>query len=174
VLLAGDAKKRGMIDRIAKAALRAVEPSSTPEENDPTDPTARAEGGAHPQQRKKTMNEEELRAQHPALYEAIVAKGEAQGIAKERKRVNAHLKLGDSSGATKVARDAIASGASVLDEDIHAEYLSAGMKKNASVSRQSESETAGAAVDGAAAPAVSKDLGDLVADALDAQRGKKS
>lgn len=120
------------------------------------------------------MTEEELLAQHPDLHAAVLAKGTLAGQATERKRVCAHLKLAKATGARDVAEAAIASGASTLDEDVHADYLSASIGKKETTARQEESDAAGAALGGAApAATVTKDLGDEVADRMDALRGKK-
>jgi ClpP class serine protease len=120
---------------------------------------------------KRKMTLEVLKAEHPELYAAIFAEGKEAGIVAERKRVQAHLKLATATGATAVAHAAIASGASVMDEEVHAEYLAAGMNRAAVGTRQAESDAAGAAVSAvaAAAPAVALDLGDQVVAALKAQ-----
>lgn len=120
------------------------------------------------------MNEEELLAQHPALHAAMLAKGIAQGQATERKRVCAHLKLAKATGARDVAEAAIASGASTMDEDVHAEYLAASLGKREVAARQADSDAAGAALgDAAQTPVATKDLGDEVADRIEAAMGKK-
>jgi ClpP class serine protease len=164
VLLAGEAKRRGMIDRIAKPALRAV--NADPELTD----NAPEPGGKADVQ----MDIETLKKDHPALYEAACAVGRDA----ERKRVLAHLKLGKNSGAMEVAENAIASGASTMDEDVHASYMSAAMNRADQTARQTDSNTAGKAVGGAATEtaAPAKDLGDQIVDRLEAARGttKKS
>lgn len=135
-------------------------------------PTPRASG-----QGKKTMTKEELKAQHPEVYASIyqdgVAAGEASGAEKatvaERKRVNAHLKMGETSGAMKVAIAAISSGASLFDEEVHAEYMTASMNRRDQDARQEDSDTANAATSGAkkvASTEGAKDRGDLVAAAM--------
>jgi ATP-dependent Clp protease protease subunit len=124
---------------------------------------------------KAKMNEETLKAQHPELYAAIVA----AAVAGERKRVCAHLKLAKSTGAVDVAHAAIASGASTLDEDVHADYMSAAISRRDQTNTQTDSSTADAALNGGngsggAAPAAvvttGPDLGDQVVALLD--RGK--
>lgn len=174
VMLAKDAKKRGMIDSLPKPvawASRSKNANSTAEL-----------GGAEPQ--GKRMNKEQLKAQHPEVYSAVheegrvagLAAGVAEGESKERKRVLAHLKLEEATGATKVARDAITSGASTMDEEIHAAYLAAGMTRNKVEARQADSDSAGAAVDGAkpaASVAASGDMGDQIADKLFGKKESK-
>lgn len=168
VLIAGEAKKRGMIDSIAQPAKAQRK-------------TADAAGSAQQPLRKNKMDEQELKAQHPDLYAAVLAKGKAEGkdeglkegSEKERKRVQAHLKLAETTGAVKVAHEAIASGKSTLDEDVHAEYLSAALKQRDISARDSDAEAAASATAGAGA-AVEKDLGDNIVALLDAGKDKVS
>lgn len=149
VLLADAALSRGMINSIAKPAR--VERSKG----------AAAVAAAPVQSRKTHMDEKELKAQHPELYAAVFAKGKDEGIeagksdgvTAERKRVAAHLKMAASSGAVKVAHDAIASGASCMDEDVFAEYQAAAMNRASQVARDDDAASASAAVAGAVAAA---------------------
>lgn len=194
VVLAKDAKKRKMINAIAVTAKRPDAQTATsaihesPEEQSPIAPPTQAQRktaaavGAAPQPRKKHMDEQELKAQHPELYAAVLAKGKAdgkeegvkEGEAKERKRVLAHLKMADTTGATKVAGEAIASGASVLDEEVHAEYVSAALKKAAVAERDNDAVAAATATAGAetAGNVAQKDLGDEIVARLDAGKNK--
>jgi ATP-dependent protease ClpP protease subunit len=71
------------------------------------------------------MTLEELKAQNPALYDAIFAQGVQSGIDKERARVNAHLLLGEKSGSLTVAAKHIKAGVSINDETALAEYHAA-------------------------------------------------
>jgi hypothetical protein len=180
-MLSKEAKKAGLIDAIATPAPRAdrkrAEAEAEPGTNEPT----AAPIAAQPKGPRK-MDLQTLKAQHPDVYAAAFAEGQAKGIedgttagtAAERKRVSAHLKMADSTGATKVAHDAIRSGASVLDEEIHAEYVSAGLNRNAQTDRQEETDAAGTALEGAAASGdESQDLGDQVAGLMAAKLGKK-
>jgi hypothetical protein len=115
--------------------------------------------------RKKSMTEAELLAQFPALHAALVA----QGVAAERKRACAHIKLAKATGAREVSDAAIASGASTMDEDVHADYMAAAIGKRETSARQEDSDKAGKILDGAAPVAEGgKDLGDLVADRIEA------
>jgi ClpP class serine protease len=200
-LLAEAAKSAGMIDKLAKPAKRGgakaaaddgvEEPSPAPEkvtsatdggvapqpEAKPSVPANQSPPSSAGQQKKgiRPMTEEELLAQHPALHAALIAKGALQGQAAERKRACAHLKLAKATGAREVAEAAIASGASTMDEDVHADYMAAAIGKRETAARQTDSDAAGEALDGAApaAAAGAKDLGDEVADRMDAQMGKK-
>jgi ClpP class serine protease len=155
VLLAGDAKKRKMIDKAPPAAARGARAEDNITPDAAGDPAQRstdspATGGVQPP-RKKPMTKEELKSQHPELYAALLEEGQATGVAQERKRVMAHLKLAAATGATKVAHDAIASGASTMDEEVHADYLAAGMNRRDSDARQDDSDKAGKALESAKA-----------------------
>jgi hypothetical protein len=136
----------------------------------------------------KKMDLQTLKTQHPDVYAAAFTEGKNKGFADgteegheagvkaERKRASAHLKMADTTGARDVCDKAIREGASVLDEDIHAEYMSAAMNRRDQGERQEESDAAGAAVDGTAAAAGTgegADLGDSVAAIMAASRGKK-
>ncbi len=172
VLLADEAKELGMIDAIAKP---------------PASPARNASADAEAPRREKIMNEDELKAQHPELFNAVLERGrragreagltegETAGVQTERKRVLAHLKLADATGAMNVARGAIESGASTTDEGVFAEYQAAAFKRSAVTTRQQETSEAAAAVTGATAPdAASGDLGDQVADLMAKRRGRKA
>ena len=123
------------------------------------------------------MTKEELKAQHPELYAAV----QAEGATTERKRCCAHIKMAKSTGATEVAYKAIESGASTLDEDVHADYMSAAINRGHQATRGTETAAAAAIVAGATPPAAAtgaagegegRDLGDEVADRVDAQLGR--
>jgi len=79
--------------------------------------------------RGKFMDTEELAkkliVENPALYDYILN----QGRGKERKRVNAHLALGEKTKAYKFMNECIANGASIMDEDVTAKYMVAGMNQ---------------------------------------------
>lgn len=84
-------------------------------------PSVKNEGG--------TMDPKELLAKHPDTYNEIQVLGEKAALEKERKRVNAHLKMGKESGDLELAVKFIQEGKSVQDDEVHAEYLAAAMKK---------------------------------------------
>lgn len=131
--------------------------------------------------RTTKMDEAAFKAAHPELYALVFSKGEAAGHAKgleagantEHKRACDHLKLAAiSPAAMKVAHAAIQSRATVVDS--HADYLALSLGAHETAARQADSDSAGAALDGAA-PAVAeggKDLGDQVADRIEALMGK--
>jgi len=81
------------------------------------------------------MDIKTLEKEHPEVYQAVVQ----VGVNQERKRVKAHVKMGKSHSALDVAFAAIESGASLSDEEVLADYLSAG--KNASDHAQRSAET---------------------------------
>lgn len=139
------AKAKGMIDSFPKmktaARMRAVD------ENVPT-----ATDGGAPQQESRMKNIEELRAQHPELYTAAVAKGAND----ERDRVVSHLTMGEASGDMTTAVAAIKDGSGMTGA-LQAAYMAAGMKRGAISARQSESDAAGAALGGAQAPVAKTD-----------------
>lgn len=172
VMLAAEAKSRGMIDKAPKA-LKGPKTSAVADVSAET-PTAApaATDGTRP------MNKDELKAKHPDLYAAILKEGhdaafeegQTAGVAKERKRACALLKMGDSTGATKVANDAIRAGSSVMDEDVHADFMTAAMNRKDQGDRQDDSDTAGdSAGSSASAAAAGKETKpSLVSRAADA------
>ena len=152
--VAGDAKKRGMIDSVAKPVLRAV--ATTAASAATKDHTNASANGGSGRNRKMDLNE--LRSQHPELYAEAVQ----VGVTQERDRVCAHLEMGEQSGDTKTAFGAIRDG-SQMTQTLTAKYLVAGMNRSDQATRQTESDAAGAAADGAEAPpAPTADLGDQV------------
>lgn len=64
-----------------------------------------------------------LQAQHPALYAQVLAEGHKQGVAAELDRAKFHAKMGEKTGATGVAFNAIAAGLAKDDGETMAEYL---------------------------------------------------
>ncbi len=206
-LLADEARAAGMIDKAAKVAKRGTQaaaeepteaPAPEPEASAPpvapppaTAPTAAqqppapsapqpkdasaASGGAAGTGKRK-MTKEELKAQHPELFAAV----QADGVTAERKRCCAHLKMAKSTGATDVAYKAIESGASTLDEDVHADYMSAAINRGHQATRGTETAGAAAIVAGATPPTTGAtgdgegpDLGDEVAARVAKQLGHK-
>lgn len=139
-MTAADAKIRGMIDKIATTAPRAV-PSS--------------------KGKTKMDQEQENRA--------ALAAATQSGVTQERDRVLAHLTLGESCGDMSIALEAIRSGAGMTLE-LNARYMSAGMNRSDRQKRQTESNAAESALAGvgAATPATATDLGDQVVASLKA------
>jgi ClpP class serine protease len=170
-LLAAEAKKRKMIDSYPKPASRAARGKNA---------TAVTDGGQDTVSENKEiipMNLETLKTQHPEVYAAAFAQGEAAGVtagaAQERDRVSAHLTMGEASGDMKTALAAIADG-SPMTAALQAKYLAAGMNRNAIAARESEGAAAAAVTEGAVVTTpAAKDLGDEVADRVCAQMGLK-
>lgn len=128
VVLAADAVALGMIDSV----LSQTE----------TQKTTAVHGGA---KKEFGMDLNKLKADHPAVYQAVVDEGIKQGVAKERDRVNAHLILGKGSGDMETAMAAIEDG-SDMTATIQAKYMAAGMNKNDMQNRaDDETETSDAA-----------------------------
>lgn len=107
MVIAENALKAGMIDSI---------------QSDDVNKTTASNGG---QKEGASMDLNQLKAEHPAVYQAAVA----EGAAKERDNVTAHLILGKQSGAMDVAIDAIEKGEG-MTATITAKYMAAGMNKN--------------------------------------------
>lgn len=178
VLLANDAKRRGMIDKVSRPALRAVAANSNDGAGDEAakEVATAAVGGAEDIQstEPKKMDLKTLQAQHPELFETVVQKG----VTQERDRVSAHLQMGEASGDMKTAVEAIRSGEG-MTQTMTAKYLSAGMNRAAVNARQADSDQAGAALNGAGAPpseggsstANASDPGDAVASVVERLTG---
>lgn len=165
--VARDAQRRGMIDTVRAPALRAVvSASTTPEAK--TETTAANPGGADKKENPmSTIDKKTLRLEHPELYETVVQ----EGVEKERKRVCAHLKLGQRLSAMEVATKAIESGASTMDEDIHGEYLAAGLNRNDREARQLETDEAAEKTKRAAAKPSGTDAEARIMDLVDRELG---
>lgn len=130
-VLAEDALKRGMIDSIAPTRLESVKNTKS---------TTASSGNSEVQ----NMDIQELKAKHPALYQAAVDDGKKIGATEERDRVGAHLQLGTSSGDMKTALAAIEDG-SGMTATLTAKYLSAGMNRQDVSNRQDDDKGAAGA-----------------------------
>jgi ClpP class serine protease len=157
-LLAGEAKKRNMIDATPRPIKRAPYLQQTASADD---------GGES--KKENHMDLETLKASHPAVYAAAVEAGKTEGAASERKRVNAHFKMAESAGDPKLALPFIASGVSVSDEEAFAAYSSAAMNRNAQGARQADADQAAVVTkDAKTATTEAGDLEDRTAAALKA------
>lgn len=174
-LLAAEAKRRGMIDKV-QSQLRAVprQAAASAEDAHPqpevvAEEHTDAEAGPANTEIDMAMDLKTLRAQHPELCAELVREGTMQ----ERDRVVAHLTMGEASGDMKTALAAVTDG-SAMTQVLQAQYMAAGMNRNDRRVRQQESDQAGAVVDGAqpTATAEKPDLGDQVAAMMLAERGK--
>jgi ClpP class serine protease len=180
VVLAGEAQELGMVDRIARPALRPVEVSDGPsEEEDPIDATR-----AKPQE-SVNMTEDEFKKAHPELHKTMIA----NAVAGERDRVVAHLIAGEMSGDMKTAATCIRDG-SAMTMTLQTQYMMAATNRSERYARQGDSDAAGSVVDGgkpqtpgspapAAAAAVPQaaaetvDMGDAIVAELDKGRKPK-
>lgn len=177
VLLAEEAKARGMVDKIPapnrarKAAMVAAE----------TEPDAHAEEGGADETEIPQMDIKLLRDQHLEVYEAVRSVGAEegtklgieQGVKQERVRVSAHLTYGEKCGAMDVATKAIREGVEV-SHDIIADYMTAGRNKSDVQARQSETDEAkgpGGGAPPAASAASPADLGDQIVELLSGKNG---
>ncbi len=165
-LLAEEAFRRGMIDSVTKAPQRKKVNGRAAA----ADGNGTIDAAASGEESEMAMDIKTLRAQHPELCAQI----EQETLAGERDRVGAHIVAGEQSGDMKTALTAIKDG-SLMTQTLMSQYLMAGMNRNDRSARQSESDQAGDAVDGAAAPAptATQDVGDQAAAIMAARRGKK-
>lgn len=138
--LADKAMKRGMIDRIGATSLKVV---------GSTDTTTARSGGNQPEAGSMDLNE--LKAKHPAVYEAAVQ----HGVTQERDRVVAHLNMGAQAGIMDTAVAAIKDGQG-MTMTLQSEYMAAAMNKRDADARAADNaETA--AADGAASTSSQED-----------------
>ena len=99
-----------------------------------------ADGG---QQKGTIMDLTKLKAEHASLYAEVLAAGRTegveQGVKQERKRVDAHITMGEASGDMKLAMSCITDGVE-HDAATNAKYMASQMNKNAKGDRADESE----------------------------------
>ena len=140
VFLADEALKNGMIDGII---------TEKPKDN----------GG------KKAMFKtiEELKAEYPGLCAIIATDAAKAATEAERRRVSAHLVLGEASGALDVAIKAVKEGTEV-DAMVQAEHAAAHMKRQTATDRSADANDNAPAADGVdTTPAAETDQADAVA-----------
>lgn len=128
-LVASEAITRGMIDRIATAEQPQL--------------ATTASGGN--QQEAQTMDLGKLKAEYPAVYDAAVAEGKAQGVTAERERVEAFLLAGETSGDMKLATDCIKEGKDLSPKLTMQFMVSAAAKGHQQARADDDTETARAA-----------------------------
>lgn len=181
-LLAQEAKKAGMIDRITaqRPALRSVTDDAELEDHDNVsaestaidDTNTTADGGED-----RTMDLIKLKAEHAALHASIVESAKADGVKegveagvkKERDRVGAHLTYGAESGdkGMELALKAIEDGTE-MTQTLVAKYMTAGRNAADVDARGGEGEDAAKATAGTATPEDdAQDLGDRVVAAME-------
>lgn len=164
VLLAGEAKRRGMVDSVAKPRLRAVADAESEvvaeQQQEPIVSAITEESFS--------MNLSELKSKHPDTYKELCA----EVLAGERDRVAGHVTLGRQSGDHETMFAAIADGTG-FTAAVQAKYLAAGMNRRDQENRQAETNAAGVAADGAnqSNNEATKDVGDEAVAILLAKRG---
>jgi len=200
-VLAGNAKRLGMIDTIAKPQTRVTtisgepapdedetSPDGAPEEaivqDNPSAGTPEApqkdasavSGGAA--KASKNMTKEELRTQHPELFSAVYEEGKAAGekAGKEAGEKDERKRVTDHLKLGAASGDLDTAHKAIESgasmADKQADYLAASMKRGAVAVRQEETDAAGAAADGAKPkPVVTKDEQDEVAAELERLMG---
>lgn len=109
VLLAADAMKRGMIDKVETIAARR---ESIPDLSQDENPAAKAENF---KQEAKEMDKDTLKAENPAVYEEVVA----VGVTQERARRNAISDImkadSDNEALKAVCEEAVEAGTMASD-----------------------------------------------------------
>lgn len=165
VFLAAEAKRLGMIDSVrgqSPTLALVTPPRAEPQSN------SSADGGGATSTTRKNMDEKELQAQHPELYQAVFEKGRESALHEERDRVNAHLTMGEKSGAMDIALKAIRSG-EALTQTLIAEYMTATRNKAERDGYAAATQAADKAAQGAEPhlPATRKSAVDAVASLLD-------
>ncbi len=195
-LVAREAKRRGMIDRIGKPMLRAVTVESEPEAADASAaddvagetplavvapvqsiPSAAAEKQAAKPKGKK-MDPNTLKTEHPDCYAAILKQGReegetagiAQGVKQERDRVTAHLIRGKASGAMDLAIESVEKGEE-MTETLKAKYDTAGKNAADEATRKQELDAANAAADGAGAAPEAKTKDEQILEIMEQRAG---
>lgn len=126
-VLARDALKKGMIDKVEGSAPAAVKSTKS----------TTAQSGTQPEATKMDLNQ--LKIEHPEVFAAAVQIGTTQ----EHDRVNAHLTMGNASGDMKTAIAAIEDGSS-MTATLQATYMAAGMNRADIQARGNESAVPGA------------------------------
>lgn len=169
-VLAGEAKRLGMIDhldrpaRLERRSDRSADKNAGSREHSQH---ASAVGGG---QEIESMDINTLKAQHPQLVAELLAEGNAQGTKNERDRVTAHLTMGKQGGSQglAIAFEAIEKGEG-FSLTTNAKYMSVALNERDSRTRQEESNGAGVSVDGAKPV---KSTGSVLDAAADAYCGK--
>lgn len=134
VLLASEALKRGMIDKIAGPSLQLIGNADNTKAIN-----------SNNQSETIDMDLNKLKAEHKSIYDQAVQ----NGVDEERDRVIGHLIMGEQSGGMQIAVDAIKSGKGFTCE-IHALYQGAGLSKRDVQARDADEVEASKAVDNAA------------------------
>lgn len=137
VLLAADAKSRGMVDVVAK-------PKATSKNG-----IGASAADDQPQQEGSRMDLRTLRTQHPELYEQACA----EGAKVENERVQSHLTMGQAGGdeGMRIALEAIEKGTAFNSLSM-AKYQVLALNKRDRGARQEDDSAVAQAVNGAKRP----------------------
>ena len=122
------------------------------------------------------MDLAQLQAEHPGLYAQVLALGVVDGVAQEKARVNAHLTLGEASGALDVSVADIKSGAELTPTvtAAHTAATLATLKLAATTGDEGDTAAALGKIAGSnthVTPDSQEDFGAKVCDELEAQMG---
>lgn len=104
------------------------------------------------------MTPEEYKLAHPNSHAAILAQGQAVGVANEKDRINAHLIMGKASGDMVTALAAVADG-SGMTETLRATYYAAGQNKASIADRLADDLEVAAGANNTGAAATAPTLG---------------
>jgi ClpP class serine protease len=126
LIIAGDALRAGMIDDIDSGTSKAG-----PDPVQPRDTDANA---------GDDMTLKELQEKYPALFAEVTASGLSAGVAQERSRVAAHIKLGAAMGAGVAACKHILDGTELSNPEAQADYMIAGRNVADAASRGDDEE----------------------------------
>ncbi len=188
VMLAREAKANGLIDKLPPKPRRQAGARAEDEPADPSDepttpvlldiqPGDKPIAPAADATQRNPMNLEELKSAHPDIYKTVFESGKASvdvdkavdaAITKEHDRVGAHLKMGEESGDMKTAIEAIKNGDD-MTQTLISTYMTHGMNRADRDERQTETDEAADAASGTSTETPDKDLGDHVADVMDAR-----
>lgn len=129
VLLADEALKRGMIDEVQPMSLEIVS-----QHNNPT--TA---GRGRSKKGESCMDLQELKSQHPELYNEVVEIGVERGTELAYDLVNGHLTMGKECDAMDIAVQAI-QDRKPMNNVLTAQYLTAAKNQTDITTRQTETD----------------------------------
>lgn len=119
VFMADKALEKGMIDEIIPASKRISNSSNTA--------SLHATERLHidkSKKKEKVMDKKELKEENSGLYAEIIEEGRLL----ERDQAKGHIKMAESTGAVDFALKCIGESKSLHEQEVIAEYLSAGMK----------------------------------------------
>jgi ATP-dependent protease ClpP protease subunit len=114
-------------DHLEIAAMLKVETATGPQGN--SDIKTPLNSGGKSNQEVVVMDLQKLKAEYPALYAQVLQEGREAGLAQARDSAKGHMVMAKKTGATDFALACIAEGKSLTDQEVVAEYLTAGITK---------------------------------------------